>query len=235
MFPQIRNQPDPKSLECPSQPSGSSWLYWWLSSPAARIITSTRSKPGRRRGCQADHHSDRHRPHRQHHPARQRHRHPGAATESNLGFQTSGTLTVLNVQVGSQVKAGDLIAQLDSSNQQLALSQAQQALNELTSPAAIATAQQAVVTAKTNLINDQYILNTNQTAGSNQDANNNAYAALALAQNKLNTAQLKYDPVSGGYSPTRLQPSSIRTCMPPSKPTTPPWPTTIPFRRHPTH
>jgi len=120
-----------------------------------------------------------------------------ASAESNLGFQTSGTLTVLNVQVGSQVKAGDLIAQLDSSNQQLALTQAQQALNELTSPAAIATAQQAVVTAKTNLMNDQYLLNANQTAGSNQDANNNAYAALALAQNKLNDAQLKYDPVSG--------------------------------------
>ncbi len=120
-----------------------------------------------------------------------------AAAESNLGFQTSGTLITLNVQVGSQVKAGDLIAQLDSSNQTLALSQAQQALNQLTSPAAIATAQQAVVTAQTNLINDQYILNADQTAGSNQGANNNAYAALTLAQNKLNTAQLKYDPVSG--------------------------------------
>jgi multidrug efflux pump subunit AcrA (membrane-fusion protein) len=68
-----------------------------------------------------------------------------AASESNLGFQTSGTLTTLNVQVGSQVKAGDLIAQLDSSNQQLALSQAQQALNELTSASAIATAQQALI------------------------------------------------------------------------------------------
>ena len=82
-----------------------------------------------------------------------------AAAESSLGFKTSGTLTVLNVQVGSQVKAGDLIAQLDSSNQQLALAQAQQALNELTSPSAIANAQQALVTAQTNLINAQYVLN----------------------------------------------------------------------------
>ena len=82
-----------------------------------------------------------------------------AAAESSLGFQTSGTLTTLNVQVGSLVKAGDLIAQLDSSNQQLALTQAQQALNQLTSASAIATAQQAVVTAKTNLTNAQYILN----------------------------------------------------------------------------
>jgi RND family efflux transporter MFP subunit len=120
-----------------------------------------------------------------------------AAAESNLGFQTSGTLTTLNVQVGSQVKTGDLIAQLDSSNQTLALTQAQQALNQLTSASAIATAQQAVVTAQTNLINDQYLLNADQTAGSNQGANNNAYAALTLAENRLNTAQLAYDPVSG--------------------------------------
>ena len=120
-----------------------------------------------------------------------------AAAESNLGFQTSGTLSVLNVQVGSQVKAGDLIAQLDSSNQQLALAQAQQALNELTSPSAIATAQQALVTAQTNLIDAQYVLNGDQAAGTNQSAINNAQAALGLAQANLNAAQLKYDPVSG--------------------------------------
>jgi len=50
-----------------------------------------------------------------------------AAVESSLGFKTSGALITLNVQVGSQVKAGDLIAQLNSSNQQVALAQAQQA------------------------------------------------------------------------------------------------------------
>jgi len=53
------------------------------------------------------------------------------------------------------------------------------------------------VTAQTNLTNDQNILNADQNAGSNQGANNNAYAALTLAKNKLNTAQLAYDPVSG--------------------------------------
>jgi RND family efflux transporter MFP subunit len=99
--------------------------------------------------------------------------------------------------VGSQVKAGDLIAQLDSSNQTLALAQAQQALNQLTSASAIATAQQAVVTTKNNLINAQYYLNSDKAAGSNQAAKNNAYAALALAQIKLNDAQNAYDPVSG--------------------------------------
>jgi RND family efflux transporter MFP subunit len=89
-----------------------------------------------------------------------------------------------------------LIAQLDSSNQTLALAQAQQALNQLTSPSAIANAQQAVVTAQTNLINAQYVLNGDQVAGTNQSAVNNAYAALALAQNKLNENELNYQPMS---------------------------------------
>jgi HlyD family secretion protein len=120
-----------------------------------------------------------------------------AASEVNLAFGTTGPLATLNVSVGSQVKAGDLLAQLDDSNQQIALSQAQQALNQLTSPSAIATAQQAVVTAKQSLINAQYYLSSDQAAGTNQAAINNAYAALALAQNKVNEAQLNYDPMSG--------------------------------------
>jgi RND family efflux transporter MFP subunit len=121
-----------------------------------------------------------------------------AAVESNLGFKTSGILTTLNVQVGSQVKAGDLIAQLDSSKQQLALSQAQQALNELTSPSAIATAQQALVTAQTNLVNAQNVLNGDLAAGSNYSAVNNAQAALTLAQTTLTENQQGYAHISGG-------------------------------------
>jgi RND family efflux transporter MFP subunit len=119
-----------------------------------------------------------------------------AAVESSLGFKTSGTLTVLNVQVGSQVKAGDLIAQLDSSNQQVALAQAQQALNQLTSPSAIANAQQALVTAQLNLANAQYVLNGDMVAGSNQSAIDNAQAALALAQTKLTENQNNYQKMS---------------------------------------
>jgi RND family efflux transporter MFP subunit len=121
-----------------------------------------------------------------------------ASTESSLGFKTSGTLTTLNVKVGDLVKSGDLIAQLNSSNQQLALTQAQQALNQLTSPSAIAIAQQAVVTAQTNLINAQYVLNGDLAAGSNYSAVNNAYAALALAQSKATLAEENYAPMSGG-------------------------------------
>jgi len=94
--------------------------------------------------------------------------------------------------VGSQVKAGDLIAQLNSSNQQVALAQAQQALNQLTSASAIATAKQAVVTAQKNLINAQLFSMVTCRPVSNQSAIDNAQAALALAQTKLTLNQNNY-------------------------------------------
>jgi RND family efflux transporter MFP subunit len=115
-----------------------------------------------------------------------------AAIESSLGFKTSGTLTVLNVQVGSQVKAGDLLAQLDRSNQQLALSQAQQALNQLTSPSAIANAKLAVTTDQANVINAQAALN-NQLYYQNPGLVKNEYAAYVIAKANLDNAQTSYD------------------------------------------
>jgi HlyD family secretion protein len=120
-----------------------------------------------------------------------------AADEVNLAFKTSGVLTTLNVKIGDQVTAGQLLAQLDNSNQQIQLAQAQFNLNQLTSPAALATAQQAVVTAQNNLTTAQYNLNSTMAAGSNQAAIDNAYAALALAQAKVDSAQSNYDPLSG--------------------------------------
>ena len=115
-----------------------------------------------------------------------------AASESSLGFKTSGTLTTLNVKVGDLVKSGDLIAQLDDSNLQLALSQAQQALNQLVSPSAIATAQLAVTTDQANIITAQTALN-NQLYYQNAPLVQNEYAAYVIAKANLDKAQTAYD------------------------------------------
>ena len=121
-----------------------------------------------------------------------------ASSEVNLGFKTSGILTALNVKLGDQVKAGDLVATLDSTNQ-LRLAQAQQSLNQLTSASAIANAQLAVTTAQANVINAQAAL------GSAQNWNNPAlaqdeYAAVVLAKANLDKAQSAYDQLNtGGY------------------------------------
>jgi HlyD family secretion protein len=122
-----------------------------------------------------------------------------AASESSLGFKTSGTLNILNIKVGDQVKQGDLLAQLDDSNQQLALAQAQQALNQLTSPSAIATAELAVTTAQASVINAQAVLNGAK-YWQNAPLSQNQYANLVIAKANLDRAQAAYDQLhTGGF------------------------------------
>ena len=89
-----------------------------------------------------------------------------AAATANLGFPNTGsssnsgngTLTQLNVIVGNQVKVGELLAQEDNTNQAQALAQAKFNLAQLTSPAAIATAQGAVATDEVNVTNALQLL-----------------------------------------------------------------------------
>jgi HlyD family secretion protein len=123
-----------------------------------------------------------------------------AAQQVSLAFQTGGTLTQLNVAVGSQVKVGDVLAQLDDTNQQTALAQAKQALLELTSPAAIATAQGNVAADEQTVYNDQAALNNLTYQSTNQSAIQNAQSNLLLAQNTLAYWQRIYGQIPGNPS-----------------------------------
>ncbi|GAB4505632.1 MAG: hypothetical protein Fur0043_26290 [Anaerolineales bacterium] len=76
-----------------------------------------------------------------------------ASKEVNLSFETSGQVTGIFVEVGQQVKAGDLLAQVDDSDSQIAYAQARRNLAELTSPVALANAQQAIAQAEIDLAN----------------------------------------------------------------------------------
>ena len=80
------------------------------------------------------------------------------AAETSFGFNTSGQVSQINVKVGDHVEAGQVLAQLDNAYANIALAQAQEAMDQLTSAAAIATAQQTLAddqtsfaTAKENL------------------------------------------------------------------------------------
>jgi RND family efflux transporter MFP subunit len=74
-----------------------------------------------------------------------------ANNQVSLAFQTGGQVTKIAVKVGDQVKAGDVLAQVDDTNAQIGLTQAERSLAELTSLNAIATAQEAMATAATTL------------------------------------------------------------------------------------
>lgn len=70
------------------------------------------------------------------------------AEESNFGFNTSGQVSEIYVTIGDQVKAGQVLAQLDDTEPQIDLAEAQEAMNALTSDAARATATQTLAEAQ---------------------------------------------------------------------------------------
>src|SRR5690349_16702572 len=68
--------------------------------------------------------------------------------ESNLSFTTSGQVSKINVKIGDHVETGQVLAQLDDTDAKIKLAQAQEAMNKLTSTAAIATATQTLAKAE---------------------------------------------------------------------------------------
>ena len=69
--------------------------------------------------------------------------------ESNFGFNANGQVTEIDVKVGDQVEAGQVLAQLDDTDAKIQLAQAQEAMDKLTSAAAVANARAALATAET--------------------------------------------------------------------------------------
>jgi len=74
------------------------------------------------------------------------------AAESNFGFNSSGPVSEINVKVGDQVKAGQVLAQLDDTQAKIDLAQAQVAMDKLTSAIAIATAKQTLANAQSDFV-----------------------------------------------------------------------------------
>ena len=64
--------------------------------------------------------------------------------DAHLGFTVSGTLKTVNIKEGDQVQAGQLLAELENSQNQRDLAQAQIKVKELTSPSAIAAAEKTL-------------------------------------------------------------------------------------------
>jgi RND family efflux transporter MFP subunit len=69
------------------------------------------------------------------------------ASEAAVGFRSGGQVKAIHVQAGDEVNAGQLLAELDDTTQQIQLTQARRALQALTSPVAVAVAQKDVAVA----------------------------------------------------------------------------------------
>jgi multidrug efflux pump subunit AcrA (membrane-fusion protein) len=69
------------------------------------------------------------------------------ASESTAGFRGSGQIQTVYVKAGDEVEAGQLLAELDDTTQQIQLAQAKRALESLTSPVSVAVAKKDLAVA----------------------------------------------------------------------------------------
>ncbi|HWO72375.1 MAG TPA: HlyD family efflux transporter periplasmic adaptor subunit, partial [Dehalococcoidia bacterium] len=160
-----------------------------------------------------------------------------ATQQVNLNFGSSGVIKEINVKVGDQVTAGQVLARLDDAQLQSALraaqsnlASAQARLNAVINPSAadLASAQQAVLnaqnqvaTAQKNLDDlrakptaadiasaQQAVLQAQNALQSAQDALAKAQADLARAQRDLSSAR---SDLSNAYDTLSLARSDLRT------------------------
>jgi multidrug efflux pump subunit AcrA (membrane-fusion protein) len=120
-----------------------------------------------------------------------------ADRQVEMAFSLPGDVKLVQVAVGDQVQAGQLLVQLEDATQQIQLEQVNLALQELTSPEAIANAKLAVTTAQSDVINAQYMVN-NQLYWKNAPLIQDQYSNVVIAKENLDQAQAAYDNVNGG-------------------------------------
>jgi HlyD family secretion protein len=114
-----------------------------------------------------------------------------------LAWQNTGTIAILNVNPGGQIKAGDVLgslvfAPLTQSTLASNLVTAQENLAELTSPEAIANAKLAITKDQSDVINAQYGVN-NLKYWQNNALIQDQYANVVIAKTNLDKAQSAYD------------------------------------------
>lgn len=125
--------------------------------------------------------------------------------DTALSFVIPGAVNEVLVTEGQEVQAGQVLARLDGAQPlQAALAgaeletlTAQLALEQLTSPEAIANAKLAVTTAQTNVTNAQSVVN-NQQYWKNAALIQDYYAKYVIAKDNLDKAQTEYDKVQAG-------------------------------------
>ena len=111
----------------------------------------------------------------------------------DLAFQMSGNVKTVNTGIGQNARKGEVLAELDNSLLLLELEQANLALNELTSPMAVSSAQKAVADDQTALSQAKGTYYWWLSASSHQDLIDKAKADLVVAQDVLKKAQEDYD------------------------------------------
>ena len=119
------------------------------------------------------------------------------AQEAYLAFVTGGNVAKVNVKVGDRVTAGHILVELENMTAQLEVDRAQRALRELTSPAAIAAAEQAVAHAQETYDDAKKKSDNLGRRFADNVTVDYLEAQVALAQDALDLARDAYNRTSG--------------------------------------
>jgi HlyD family secretion protein len=119
-----------------------------------------------------------------------------------LTWQNTGTIGIVHVKPGDQIKSGEVLASLTlppvtQTSLESNLVTAQENLAELASPEAIASARLAVTKAQSDVTNAEYYLN-NQEYWKNDALIQDQYAKLVIAEDNLDRVRKAYDNANVG-------------------------------------
>jgi multidrug efflux pump subunit AcrA (membrane-fusion protein) len=115
------------------------------------------------------------------------------AQAAKLAFALAGNIEKVHVAEGDQVQAGDLLVELDNDLVQIEVDQAQRTVRELTSPAAIAAADQAVAAAQTAFKDAKNKVDSYKYRRGDSETIDYYKAQLVLAQKALDRAKETYN------------------------------------------
>jgi HlyD family secretion protein len=135
------------------------------------------------------------------------------AAESSFGFNANGQVSEISVNVGDQVEAGQVLAQLDDTDAKLALAQAQDAMNKLTSAAAIASAKQTLARAQTDFVTAkktlEYLISPEVLYWEEKIAEREQILADAKAANQTDTSDAAKQKVTGAEASLKYAQDSL--------------------------
>ena len=119
------------------------------------------------------------------------------ARQAELAFSLAGIVQAVHVAVGDQVLDGQALAELENASFETALGQAQRNLRELTSPAAISAAEQAVVAAQQSVDDAQKKVNALSYPRASESLIDNIEGQIELAREELAEASHDFRHVEG--------------------------------------
>lgn len=117
--------------------------------------------------------------------------------EANLAFSLPGGIEKVYVSSGDEVKAGELLVELDNASFQLEVEAAERTLRELTSPAAVAAAEQAVANAQKSYDDAKKKADGIKNRHADNVTINYLEDQVTLAQDALDRARQAYNHTSG--------------------------------------